>query len=87
MNASEPASPAETEPCLAPLLSARGEMVCVWVRECRGLPAIKNIRICLSLEREVKELHLPFESSSQIVQHQTTMSNKINVWLPLIKVQ
>lgn len=49
---------------LAPLLSAWGEMVCVWVRERRGLPAIKNIRIHLSLEREVKELHLPFESSS-----------------------
>lgn len=56
---------------LAPLLSAWGEMVCVQVRECRGLPAIKHIRIQLSLEREVKELLLPFESSSQIVQHQT----------------
>lgn len=49
---------------LAPLLSAWGEMVCAWVRECRGLPAIKHIRIRLSLEREVKELLLPFESSS-----------------------
>lgn len=49
---------------LAPSLSAWGEMVCVRVRECRGLPAIKHIRIQLSLEREVKELLLPFESSS-----------------------
>ena len=39
---------------LAPLLSAWGEMVCVWVRECRGLPAIKHIRIQVSLEREVR---------------------------------
>lgn len=64
MYATEPASPAETEPCLAPLLSACGETGYEWVRECRGLPAIKTIRICLSLEREAKELHLPFESSS-----------------------
>lgn len=49
---------------LAPLLSAWGEMVCAWVRECRGLPAIKHIRIRLSLERAVEELLLPFDSSS-----------------------